>query len=1141
MAIGQPAPDLRSLPAARLASRAVVGRSLELEAVESAIGDARDSLVGVSLEGEPGIGKTTLLHAAAEIARTHGLTPILAVADEEIHGPLLMARSIFASDEWETNASEGARVALGRVREALEGEADGEGIALTGDERLLRIFDRASAAFRAIAREHPIALLLDDLQWADQDSIRMLRYVVRSSPNLKMYLMITIRPEETAMVTELVTLLADLERMGILRRLQVGRFRQAETAALLKHVLGGEVSLAAVATIYAQAEGVPFIVEELTRTYREAGLLQQINRSWTLARHAERLVPSAVRTLIQRRASALDENTRELLATGALLGRAFRVGDICAIRSKMNEVTACDVDEATALLKPALDAGLIVEAGAENARYLSFSHEQVRAFALDSLPAPRRRQMHAAVVEMLTANGDPPPETLSIIVRHALAAGDTERAARFSLDAARAALGSSAPEEALRLIEEALGVVSNARQRVEMLLVRDAALEMLGRTADRLEAIAELTALTEAVGDEDIRFDVQLRRAAALRDDHQYEIAAEVARRAKDSAHESGHSRHELLACLELGQDLMRTPLGEGYVPTQSETDIEGAQEAFERAAEIAEQAGDDHSLAVATRELGVIRAARLRAWFAELVMTGQHIEIIARLAAGATVDEVLRDLPIAAVVTEAEALLTRSLELFEKVGDRRGAMSAIVSLAYLQWGPELHLSSNPVQRFEGIRQLTANLDSLVLESERDLAEAQMLYGVQIFARAKLIPDLAIRRGEEAYRRARALGERSLEFLSAVGTACSWLDVGDAEQAEQWLGRASAGALGAPTPTRARQLTIAEALLAGARGDGVQMRERFETAARMAAGRRRPAAQCETLALLALEAARIGAKTGDQALLAAAEHAATEARRLAVDMPGHPLWAAQADAAAARVAFARADNEEALRLARSAIAQRRAAMREDPHLEILLPCAAVILALGEEAEQQAIRMELQLLQAIVAQRTLDDELRVRWFKGPVGAELAELAGPIMAKTASQAPAQAPESGTAASLSEGDSRLLRLLVAGQSNREIGVELGLDEAAVTRELARHVCPHWDGLEGAGDRIRRPRRGHLGRQSWLFASRSIAQSVSGPATASRSPRPSLTGCRAITAKPTSWTSTVSTKRCCARPRWPVPPRQS
>ena len=78
-----------------------------------------------------------------------------------------------------------------------------------------------------------------------------------------------------------MTLLADLERLGILRRLRVERLRQTETAALLRTSSVAMSTPATAMTIHAQAEGVPFIVSELTRTYREAGLLQPIGGTWT--------------------------------------------------------------------------------------------------------------------------------------------------------------------------------------------------------------------------------------------------------------------------------------------------------------------------------------------------------------------------------------------------------------------------------------------------------------------------------------------------------------------------------------------------------------------------------------------------------------------------------------------------------------------------------------------------------------------------------------------------------------------------------------------------------------------------------------------------------------------------------------------
>src|SRR5262249_32751132 len=187
-----------------------------------------------------------------------------------------------------------------RVLDAISGRDDPTLDTLSPDQKLLRVFDLAAVAVRALATTKPVALFVDDLQWADEDSVRMLRYIVRTDADLPIFLGLATRAEKLADVSEAVTLIADMERMGMVRRLKLERFTQLETTEFVQQVLGGKVNLSSAATMHAQAEGVAFIVEELSRTYRETGMIQEVDGVWTLARNAERLLPSAVRTLIHR-------------------------------------------------------------------------------------------------------------------------------------------------------------------------------------------------------------------------------------------------------------------------------------------------------------------------------------------------------------------------------------------------------------------------------------------------------------------------------------------------------------------------------------------------------------------------------------------------------------------------------------------------------------------------------------------------------------------------------------------------------------------------------------------------------------------------------------------------------------------------
>ena len=430
-----------------------------------------------------------------------------------------------------------------------------------------------------------------------------------------------------------------------------------------------------------------------------------------------------------------------------------------------------------------------------------------------------------------------------------------------------------------------------------------------------------------------------------------------------------------------------------------------------------------------------------MRAWFIEQVELGEHLPIAQRVAAGEVLEDIMPELPIAPVFMETFGLLHRALELFEQLGDRRGAMSTIIALAYLNWAPDIHLGTSSARHIEEIRRLTSRMKAFTNESERAAFEAQMLYGSHVFARAKVIPDLAIAKGREAHRYAKEIGDPNLEFLAAGGTAMAVLDLGDIDEARAWIDRAAAVATEHPSPLRARRLETWRGIADAAAGDAAGMRAHLERAVQQATDSGHTAARCEALARLAVESSRLGVRLGDEELMALAERSAAEASELSATLPGHAPWGAQADAARARVALARGRAEEATAFARAAAGALQAARHEDLNLDVLLPSARVLMETALPSGRRACARTSSSL-AMIAQRTMDEDVRVRWLRGPLGREMAALAGPIDAIAASAGDGDAP--------ADGDARLLQSLVQGKTNAEIAGELGIDEPAVERRL-------------------------------------------------------------------------------------------
>src|SRR3954469_22776221 len=143
----------------RRATGGVIGRRAELEAIAEELREAKTRLAAVTLEGEPGIGKTRLLLAAAELASTVGFTCVAITADEEIRGPFLVARSLFASGAiLDVANGTAAAPAVRRVADAISGRDEPGFESLSPDAKLLRAFDLAGVAASSLAGIRQLAL-----------------------------------------------------------------------------------------------------------------------------------------------------------------------------------------------------------------------------------------------------------------------------------------------------------------------------------------------------------------------------------------------------------------------------------------------------------------------------------------------------------------------------------------------------------------------------------------------------------------------------------------------------------------------------------------------------------------------------------------------------------------------------------------------------------------------------------------------------------------------------------------------------------------------------------------------------------------------------------------------------------------------
>jgi len=1024
----------------RPAAAPMVGRAIERAAIDHDL----EAVVGgtirvLAIEGEPGIGKTRLMETAIEAAAARGFGVVMVGGDEELRGPFFLLRTLLGSASIEALADKAtAREALERARGVLRGGRENE-TGLTPAEQTLRVYDVATVALRQIAEACPLLLLFDDLQWGDEDSIKLIRYLVRTSAQSPVLIMLAQRPDPGTAPSAATMLIADLDRMRLVQRMKLERLTRTETAELLENLLGHPVSTECASTLHARGEGVPFFIVEFAQTFRQAGMFQLVGGRMEVSGAARATVAPSVQILIERRLGQLPSGTREALSDAAVIGRRFRLADLVEVRGAADpgarEPAAVLADE----LAPALEANLLA-ALPEGAAYdYGFTHDEVRAVLQLQGNKQRHRAIHGGLVKLMSSDTYD-DACLSTIAFHALEAGDQESGVRYSIKAAKGALATFAPEEALRAVDAARRASASPEDRSALLCLRDDALDALGLPEERLATLSEMSAFASALGDEGLDLEVTLRRASATRQSGDQPRAADIALEAVAKAEERGDQHATMRAYIELGQARLGEEIGESFSPPMGDgVDIEGAEDAYERAWQLALELDDLPKMAAIRREQGVIEVGKTRKFIHGI------LDQFPDMLKDPNLDP--HDVPeIVAGFERFRELAGEAVEMFERLGDQRGVMSSLIAFAYANLIEDTQ--HGHAGRVEQIRRLRRNLKRLTSESEQAQSEAYMLYSIHVYARGHGPADLELSRGIETHETARALGNAQLEFLAAGGVALAYAGIGDIPEAASWLDKAGTAALTSADVLPERQLETWRGLVRAAAKDPIGMRKHLERALMLASERGSPAGRCELLALLATGAARFGADGSDDELIARAEVWATEAIKLAHALPPSDApWEGQAEAALAQVALARGDRDGAMEHGMASMMELRRTRQLFAFLNVewRLLTARALDGIDDPLVAEfrtGARRDLQM----TTHETADDTIRAKWLRMPIIRELGELVGISEPLRTEQSGATVP-----VGVSERGLEVLRRVMAGQTNKEIGAALELTEAAVAEELA------------------------------------------------------------------------------------------
>jgi class 3 adenylate cyclase/tetratricopeptide (TPR) repeat protein len=451
----------------------LVGRAAETQIMADAgkrvfSGEGREVQL---VSGEAGMGKTTLVAEVARLTFDSGACVLFGHSEEDLATPYQHFAE--ALGHYVTHAPEDLLLAhvevhgseLVRLVPALASripDLPPSKATDTDSERYL-LFAAVVNLLAEGSALQPIVLVLDDLQWADNGSLLLLRHLVAAEQSMRMLVLGTFRDAELSNAHPLRDTLAALHRQQGIFRIHLAGLDDTGVVELMEAIAGYTLDDAAVSlahAVYRETDGNPFFVDELLRHLSETGaIFQDQSGRWVAEGDVNDIgLPASVREVIGARTGRLGGVAERVLSLAAVIGRDFDL-DVLERAATLSE------DELLAILDAAASAALVRELADTPGRF-SFAHALIQHTLYEDLGPNRRARAHrqvAAALEDLC--GDKPGARVGELARHWTAAtlpADLVKAIDYSRQAGDAALSALAPDDALRYYTQALELFAQA-------------------------------------------------------------------------------------------------------------------------------------------------------------------------------------------------------------------------------------------------------------------------------------------------------------------------------------------------------------------------------------------------------------------------------------------------------------------------------------------------------------------------------------------------------------------------------------------------------------------------------------------------------------------------------------------------------
>ncbi|MDA2919695.1 tetratricopeptide repeat protein [Desulfobacterota bacterium AH_259_B03_O07] len=492
-----------------------IGREGEIEVLRDSFVKSKEGLGQVvTIIGDAGIGKSRLLYEFSKLIENENVLYVegrcISYGKSISYLPVIeIIKKRFRIDKLDTERTIKKKIekGIGDIDPNLKGVIPFiyDILSIDADDSILKSLDVRDKRKRTLetiknilladSALRPLVVVVENLHWIDSASEEFITFLIDNIPNSKILLILTSRPGYKAKWSE----------KSYHIQIAPSRLSDTEVEEMTKSILENEkVTGKLFKLIIDKADGIPFYVEEIIKSFTEGGIIVRGEYGYSVSKGiAEVDVPDTIQDIIMARIDRLEENLKGTLQYASIIGREFSY----KLLKELMEIG----EELQDYLTQLKGIELVYEKSIFPDLEYRFKHSLTQEVAYNSLLIKKRKEFHGIVGEIIEdLYGDKLEENYELLAYHYGRSTRDEKAVEYLILAGDKSARIYSTEDAIGNYEEALkrqdkmpDTKTNKEKRVDLFIKQARVMRLMGRFKEHIKTLEENLPIVEELGDKD--------------------------------------------------------------------------------------------------------------------------------------------------------------------------------------------------------------------------------------------------------------------------------------------------------------------------------------------------------------------------------------------------------------------------------------------------------------------------------------------------------------------------------------------------------------------------------------------------------------------------------------------------------------